>query len=54
MPLTQPYYLNGPSLASATAVFLDAAMTTCAPDGFYSDGLIKIAAPTLVGDLMLS
>lgn len=40
MPLSQPFYINGPSLASATAVFLDAAMTLCADDGFYSDGSI--------------
>jgi len=34
------YYINAPSLASANAVFSDSAMTTCAPDGFYSDGVI--------------
>lgn len=39
MPTTSTYYLNAPSLASATAVFTDAAMTTCAPDGYYTDGL---------------
>ena len=32
------YFINGPTLAQATAVFIDAALTTCAPDGFYSDG----------------
>lgn len=30
------YFLNGPNLATSTAVFTDAALTTCAPDGFYS------------------
>jgi hypothetical protein len=40
MPTPSTYYLNGPSLGSATAVFSDAAMTTCAADGFYSDGVI--------------
>lgn len=40
MATSSSYYLNAPSLASATAVFTDANMTTCAPDGFYSDGLI--------------
>jgi len=40
MPIQQPFYINGPSLASATAVFLDAALTLCADDGFYSDGSI--------------
>lgn len=38
MPIPQPFYINGPSLESATAVFSDAALTTCAPDGFYSKG----------------
>ena len=32
------YYIDGPTLASATAVFTDAAMTTPAPDGWYADG----------------
>ncbi len=40
MPIFQSYYLNGANLASSTAVFLDPLMTICAPDGFYSDGLI--------------
>jgi hypothetical protein len=35
-----PYYLDAPSLGSATAVYTDAALTICAPDGFYSDTLI--------------
>lgn len=32
------YYIDGPTLASATAVFTDAALTISAPDGWYSDG----------------
>lgn len=40
MPIFQSYYLNGANLASSTAVFLDPLMTVCAPDGFYSDGLV--------------
>ena len=40
MALLQPFYINGPSLASATAVFQDALMTICAADGFYSDGSV--------------
>tara|TARA_B110000967_G_C18892989_1_gene568620 strand:+ start:1334 stop:2248 length:915 start_codon:yes stop_codon:yes gene_type:complete len=32
------YYINGTTLSNSTAVFTDAALTTCAPDGFYSDG----------------
>jgi hypothetical protein len=40
MATTGTYYLNAATLADATAVFSDAAMTTCAPDGYYSDGTI--------------
>lgn len=40
MPIRQPFYLNANNLYSSTAVFLDAALTMCAPDGFYSDGTI--------------
>lgn len=40
MPIPQTFYLNAPSLGSATAVFYDAALTVCADDGVYSDGLI--------------
>lgn len=35
-----PYYLDGPTLAQATAVYTDAALTICANDGVYSDGNI--------------
>lgn len=41
MATSSTYYLNGPSLASATAVFSNAALTTLAPNGFYSDGVIS-------------
>jgi hypothetical protein len=40
MPIPQPFYVNGPSLGSATAIFSDPALTVCAPDGYYSDGTI--------------
>ena len=40
MATSGTYYLNGPNLATSTAVYLDAAFTTCAPDGYYSDGTI--------------
>jgi hypothetical protein len=36
MPIT--LYINGPTLSSSTAIFTDAAMTTCAPNGYYADG----------------
>lgn len=38
MPST--YYINGPTLSSSTAIFTDATMTTCAPNGYYADGPI--------------
>lgn len=40
MATESTYYLNGPSLASSTCVFLDADLTTCAPNGWYSDGTV--------------
>lgn len=40
MPVIQQYYLDAPSLGSATSVFIDSALTVCAPDGYYSDGVI--------------
>lgn len=35
------YYLDGPSLSSATIIYSDAALTIVAADGFYSDGVIS-------------
>lgn len=35
-----PYYLDGPTLAQATAIYTDTALTICADDGVYSDGSI--------------
>jgi hypothetical protein len=34
------FYINAPTLSAATAIFTDAEMTTCAPDGYYADGPI--------------
>ena len=34
------YYIDGDTLATATAVFDDIDLTICAADGFYSDGTI--------------
>ena len=33
------YYLDGTTLNNATAVYDDADLTTCAANGFYSDGI---------------
>ena len=34
------YYYDGTTLGNSTAIFTDAGMSACAPDGFYSDGVI--------------
>lgn len=34
------YYLDAPSLGSASVIYEDASLSTIAPDGFYSDGTI--------------
>jgi hypothetical protein len=41
MAISSSYYINAPSLGSATAVFTDSSLLTCAADGFYSDGVIS-------------
>ena len=41
MAISSSYYINAPSLGSATAVFTDSALLICAADGFYSDGVIS-------------
>lgn len=41
MAISSTYYLNAPSLGSATAVFSNSTLTTLAADGFYSDGVIS-------------
>jgi hypothetical protein len=40
MATSATFYLNAPSLASATAVYSNASLTTLAADGYYSDGTI--------------
>ena len=40
MAINSTFYLNAADLASATAVYLDLALTNLAPDGFYGDGTI--------------
>ena len=40
MATSASYYLNAPSLGSATAVFTDEDLSTLAADGFYSNGVI--------------
>jgi len=41
MAISSTYYINAPSLSSATSVFSNATLTTLAADGFYSDGLVS-------------
>jgi len=38
--IPQTYYLDGLSLSSSSAIFLDIGLTICAPDGYYSNGSI--------------
>ena len=46
------YYLNGSSLAAATNIYTDAALTTPAPNGFYSQGgLYREAIGGVLGPL---
>lgn len=48
--MPQTYYIDGTSLLDSTAVYTDVALTICAPDGFYSDG---INSRELVGCMLL-
>ena len=41
MAVNSTYYLNAADLTTATAVYLDSALSLIAPDGFYSDGVIS-------------
>lgn len=41
MAVSATYYLNGPDLGSSTTVYSNSSLTTIAPDGFYSDGVIS-------------
>jgi hypothetical protein len=41
MAINSIFYLNGSTLSTATSVYLDAALTILAPDGFYGDGTIS-------------
>jgi len=50
MPVQQTFYLNCPTLAAATTVFLDPGLTTAAPDGYYFDG---VTARQQVGGVLL-
>lgn len=34
------FYIDGTTLSDSTAVYTDAALSICAPDGFYSDGVV--------------
>lgn len=41
MSISSTYFLNGPSLSSSTAIFLNQDLTILAADGFYSDGVFS-------------
>lgn len=40
MPYPQVLFLNAPNLSLATSVFTDSNMNYCAPDGWYTDGVV--------------
>jgi hypothetical protein len=40
MAVSGTYYLNGPDLATSTAIFADEDMNICASNGLYSNGII--------------
>ena len=40
MPVSQQFFLDAASLGSASSIFYDNTLTVCAPDGYYSDGII--------------
>lgn len=40
MATSATFYLDAPSLGSATVVYSNSSLTTVAPNGFYSDGTI--------------
>ena len=40
MPIPQTYYLDSSTLGGATSIYMDDQLTICAPDGYYSDGVI--------------
>jgi hypothetical protein len=40
MAINAPFFLDAPDLVTATAVYLDSALTNKAPDGFYGEGTI--------------
>lgn len=44
------FYIDGTSFSNSTSVYLDASLTECADDGFYSDGIIS---RELVGCVLL-
>jgi hypothetical protein len=41
MAVSSTFYLDSPSLSTATVIYSDINLTTIAPDGFYSDGTIS-------------
>ena len=41
MAISSTFFLDSPSLSTATAIYSDIYLTTLAPDGFYSDGTIS-------------
>ena len=40
MSISQQFFLDAASLGAASSVYLDNSLSVCAPDGYYSDGVI--------------
>lgn len=38
--ISQQFFLDAASLGAASSIYLDNSLTVCAPDGYYSDGVI--------------
>ena len=36
-----PYFINAETFSGASGVWTNSALTTCAPDGYYSNGVIQ-------------
>lgn len=35
------FYIDGTTFSNSTSIYVDSALTECAPDGFYSDGVVS-------------
>ena len=48
------FYLNGTTLENSTSIYTNAALTNCAPNGFYSDtnsGIVRELSGCILGPI---